>query len=528
MKKNIKLIMNIFLIIISILLMFIIIRNKISNNVSKPYVAVSEETNKIVLNKRVKFNFIDKTLLFLLMNVFVFSILHLLKKNKKFFSKYNFSYGFILSFLLFCLIVFVSNNFLLNIKQVNNPYNNYIISPKGIYEYETNKTLSGEKIVCNKKDTNSILVNKNSTIDIFNSKIYKYGDSKDLSYSKIYGINSAILIMKDSKLNISNSSINTSAIGASGLFSVLENSRINANSLIINTTSKESIGIVSSINSEIVGNNITIKTSSSSSPALSSIRDGILTIESSILKTTASDSPLISSSSIVNINDSIGDANASPAIYMTDNPIIKISNCKFNVTANKISEKKYDGAFVIYNDSNKYDYNGNSRINIYSSEINIKKQSKVYSKAPIFYIIDSNVVINLSDNTFSYGSNIFLNVKNTNKNKKLSVVLNSTKQEINGNIQLSKNVSLDINFKNTNFNGNINYDNNSNDISLNIDKNSNISLTDNIHVSIINDDDDTFDNIVSNGYTLYYDKTLNKKLNGKTIKLKDGGAIKPI
>lgn len=526
MKKKLKIIINIFLIIICLLMIITIIRNRIPNKINNPFVIVGEETNTVIVQNGVKLSFIDQILMFIFIIVFVFSLLYLFKKNKIFFIKYLFS-GCIISLALLFIIVFISNNYLLNNNHIRTPYNNYIIRPRGIYEFESNKQMSNEKIVGNKMDTNSILIRNGSSVDISNSNIYKYGDSKELFYSKIYGINSAILIMADSKLIINNSSINTSAVGGTGLFSVLENSKINANSLIINTSSKESIGIVSSIDSEIIGNNITIKTSSSSSPTLSSIRGGVLTLDSSILKTTATASPLINTSSIVNLNDSIGDANDSSVAYMTGNPTIKISNCKLNVTANKIDDKNYDGAFALYNNSNIYDYNSSSKISIYSSEINIKKQSKVYSKAPIFYIVDSNAIINLSNNTFSYGSNMFLNIKNTNKEKNISIVLNTREQEINGDIQLSRNVSLEINFKNSSFNGNINYNDKAKEIILNIDNNSIINLTDDSYVSVINDENDTFDNIISNGYTLYYDKTLNKKLDNKTIKLKDGGIIKP-
>lgn len=531
MKKRLKLFINILLIMICLLIIFIIIMHKMSNTISQPFVIVGEETDKIVSKKNIRLNIIDDIIIFMSSNILLFEIIYLFRKNKKVYNIYTVAFNFVMSFLLSFIIIFVSNNYILNVANNNfikHPYNSYIISPKGSYEYNQNKNINEEKIVGNKKDTNSILIKNGSQVTITNSKIYKYSDSTELSSSRVYGTNSAILTLNNSSLNISNSSINTSAVGGNGLFSVLENSKIDANLLTINTSNKESIGIVSSINSEINGHNITIKTSSPSSPALSSIRGGSLSIDSSILKTTASSSPLISTNSTVVINDSTGDANDSPAVYMTGNPILKISNCNFNVTANKIDEKNYDGAFIIYNEYIDNVYKDNSKISIYSSEISIKKQSKVYSKAPLFSIINNNAVINITDNTFNYGSNIFLNAKNLDDDRNMLVVLNSTNQEIIGNIQLSKNVSLEINFINSNFLGNINLDKKAEIITLNIDKNSTITLTENSYVSIINDESTSFDNIISNGYTLYYDKKLNKTLDGKIIKLSDGGSIKPI
>ena len=529
MKNKLKVILNISLIIISLLVIFIVIRYKISNRVFNPFVMIGEETDIITSKKSIKLSITDCIIIFISLYILLLSIINLVR-NKKY-NIYIFIINLVLSFLLSFISIFIINNYILkkyDTNYIKHPYNSYIVSPKGIYEYDSDKKVSNKKIVGNKEDTNSILVKNGSNVTITNSKIYKYGDSKDLNVSKVYGTNSAILALKDSYINISNSSINTFSSGGNGLFSVLENSKIDASLLTINTSGKESIGIVSSINSEIKGYNVTIKTSSVSSPTLSSIRGAKMYINGSILKTTAVSSPLISTDSIINLEDSIGDANDSPAVYMTGNPTLKISNCKLNVTANKINEKSYDGAFILYNEFINNDYKKNSKISIYDSEINIKKQSKVYSKAPLFSIINSNAIINISNNDFNYGSNIFLNIKNTDTSRNMLIVLNSDNQEINGNIELSKNTSLELNLKNSMFYGNINHNKKGEKITLNIDNNSKVTLTNDSYVSIINDENKSFDNIISNGYTLYYDKEFNKELNGKTIKLSDGGKIKPI
>lgn len=527
MKRKSILFFNILLILFSIILIIFLIEHKKNYVVEQPFIFVGEENDKIIIPKKIQLNYLDIIIIFSLISIILFSLMNIFK-NKK--NIRLIIYNLILSLIISFFIVFISNKYILrqNKNYINKQYNSHIVSHKGTIEYDSNKNINGEKIVGKQKDINSVLIKNGSSVNIDNSYIYKYGDTSELLSSNIYGINSAILVIRDSHLNINNSTINTFAVGSNGLYSLFDNSEINANSLIINTSDKDSVGVAASLNGKINGENITIKTSSTSSSAISSIRNAKINIKGSVLKTTAEASPLISMSSEVILSDSIGDANNSVAVYITSNPVLKISNCEFNVTANKINEKSSDGAFVLDNDFLNSDYKDSSKINIFSSKINIKKQSKVFNKAPLFSISNTNSVINVSDNTFNYGSNIFLNAKNSNKDKNMLVVLNSEKQEINGNIIISNNISLEMNFKSTNFYGIINKDNKNSKVTINIDKNSTLEITGDSYINVLNDDDSTYSNIISNGYNIYYDKKLNESLNGEVIKLNDGGSIKPI
>lgn len=70
-----------------------------------------------------------------------------------------------------------------------------------------------------KADTNTILVENNSTLDIKKSVINKTGDTTNSGDSvDFYGTNSAILIKKGSSANIDNVEINTNATGSNAIF----------------------------------------------------------------------------------------------------------------------------------------------------------------------------------------------------------------------------------------------------------------------------------------------------------------------
>ncbi len=112
--------------------------------------------------------------------------------------------------------------------------------------------------------------------------------------------------------------------------------------------------------------------------------------------------------------------------------------------------------------------------------------------------------------------------------KPMLVVLNAKKQKLYGNIVTDQGTSLEINLDNSNYKGTINGKNQMKKITLMLTDDSTLTLTGDSYVSVIHDNLSDFNNIISNGYTLYYDINLNKELNGRTINLKDGGQIKGI
>lgn len=538
MNKTLKLLLSFLIMIICLGSIFIVIGYQKSIIDNKQLILFEESNNNVFNTPSINLSNIEIIIIFVAVLMFILSLLsiimHIFRLNYIKVLHYTILKSLIilaLSTIITFFITYITNKYILvskNSEFVKQPYNSYIIRPIGTIQYEEDETIEYKRIYGAETNVNSLLIKSGSTVNLNNSSIYKKGDSSNPMSSRIYGTNSAILVLKDSTLNINNSSITTSSSGSSGLFAVLENSKINANTVTIDTSNKESIGIVASINSSIDANNVKIKTSSSSSPTLSSIRGGVLNVVGGILKSNASGSPLIYTNSIVTLTDSVGDANASQAVYMKDKSTVKINNCDLKVTGNRVQDNNYDGGFVIYDEFLDSNYKESSSLSIYDSNIEIKKQSKVFSKAPMFFVFNNNVNINLSNNNFIYGSDIFLKTINNSDNKTMLVVLNSNSQDINGSIIVSDNTTLELNFTKTNFKGSINSNNDGKKVTLKISEDSTINLTSDSYISVLTDDDSEYSNITSNGYNIYYDPELNENLNNKAIELSDGGKIIPM
>ena len=536
MNKTLKVFISFIIMIISIGGVCFTIGYEKTNLNNNELVFLDEIDNKIYNTNNIGLTHNEIVIIFLCIFVFSLALLYLINLM---FNLFNFDkiykkavVGLVLftftSIISFILVTYTNKYILVskNSEFIKKPYHTSIISPVGKYEITSDKIIENKKYIVVEPNTNAVLIRGGIKATLNGILIVKQGNSTNNTSSTVYGTNSSILVLKDSSLNINNSTINTSGEGSSGLFAALDNSIIDANMVNIETSNNDSVGVVASINSLINIKESKIKTSSKGSSGVSAIRGGTINIYSTNIKTTAPSSPLINNNSIVSINNSTGDANGSPVLYTKGSSNTSIYNCEFKTSANKISSNNYDGAFIIDNQYLSNGFEDTSKLLIYNSDITIKNQSKVYDSAPMILINNSNTEINLSNNTFDYGSDIFLKLKNTSKSKNMRVVLNSSNQIINDDIVASNRSVLEINFNNSQFKGNINKSNKANKVSL-IINDSTIELTDDSYVSILNNNKDDFSNIKSNGYTLYYDKNLNKKLDGKTFKLSDGGYVKP-
>lgn len=190
-----------------------------------------------------------------------------------------------------------------------------------------------------------------------------------------------------------NSTIETRATGATGLFATLDGAILNVDMTMIDTTGTGSIGLSASLKGCINASNVKIKTSLSSSPAISSLRNGIVNVSGSIIETNAQNSAILQTDSEVNLDTSTGDANASLIAYVDGNGKVKISNSQLKVAGIKGTEDGNDAGILIRKNVFNSNYKESANVNIYKSSLEIKKQSRVYSKAPMFVVQNNNAII---------------------------------------------------------------------------------------------------------------------------------------
>ena len=411
-------------------------------------------------------------------------------------------------FLIF--LILLSSKYTIN-EDSNYDYSSYASKINHTF-FKNSRELKGYDIINNKTGESVIYLSENdfaTSYSFSKDYIYKTGDLSDdkLEDSKLYGINSAVLIRKVGAGFIE-SLILTEAKGAPGLVctdggaATLKAEIYNTE---VNTTEDNSTGIIANYNSLVTANAI-VSTKGNSSPALAIYKgQGKIIADGSKLYTEGDESPLAYVYNGEISGGITGIASKSPCAVISKYGALAclISNLHCGAGPyDKISQ----GGIIFYqtdemtNDKKLANYSM-FVVNDYllASEIEILESSPYYKTAPLFYVTNIGAQITLTGVKLKYGSNIFLKVDEGIYGKKGSdggvVMVILTQQEIEGDIIVSSNSVVDLYLVESKFKGKINTDKKGAAVNISLDEKSEITLTGNSYYTHLLNKDDTNSNI---------------------------------
>lgn len=408
----------------------------------------------------------------------------------------------------------ITNKFFLSSNDNKITMNDNNVSYSAKYETLKDDDLSDETYESNTKDENTILVNGDVDVNMNNITVNKSGDSDGGDNTSFYGINSAILAKSGAIVIIKNSTINTNATGANGVFSYGGSSTTNNSSndgttvtisdSTITTTKDNSGGIMTTGGGIMNAYNLIINTSGISSAAIRTDRGGgKVNVDGGTYTTTGQGSPSIYSTADIIVSNAKLIAKASEGVVIEGKNSVTLNNVTLTDTNNKLNGKSttYKNIFL-YQSMSGDASNGTSSFTSKNSKITT-------NKGDTFYVTNTTAVINLENNTITNNdkSGAFLRIKKDSWGNSGSnggnVTLKATNQLINGDIVIDSISTLTMNLKNSNFTGKINKANSAKSIDLNIDKDTKIKLTGNSYVTSFTNEDASNSNIDFNGYKLY-------------------------
>ena len=408
----------------------------------------------------------------------------------------------------------ITNKFFLSSNDNKITMNDNNVSYSAKYETLKDDDLSDETYESNTKDENTILVNGDVDVNMNNITVNKSGDSDGGDNTSFYGINSAILAKSGAIVIIKNSTINTNATGANGVFSYGGSSTTNSSSndgttvtisdSTITTTKDNSGGIMTTGGGIMNAYNLIINTSGISSAAIRTDRGGgKVNVDGGTYTTTGQGSPTIYSTADIIVSNAKLIAKASEGVVIEGKNSVTLNNVTLTDTNNKLNGKSttYKNIFL-YQSMSGDASNGTSSFTSKNSKITT-------NKGDTFYVTNTTAVINLENNTITNNdkSGAFLRIKKDSWGNSGSnggnVTLKATNQLINGDIVIDSISTLTMNLKNSNFTGKINKSNSAKSIDLNIDKDTKIKLTGNSYVTSFTNEDASNSNIDFNGYKLY-------------------------
>ena len=345
------------------------------------------------------------------------------------------------------------------------------------------KTITGEtetlkeEYTTTDSDKSAILVENGGNATIEGATISKTGgDSTNTENSEFYGINSGILVTQNSTATIKNATIETNAKGSNAVFSTGTDSKIYINDSKINTTgSSSSRGLDATYGGYIEAENVEITTQGGSCATLATDRgEGTVTVKNSKLETNGSGSPIIYSTGNISIENTEGTANGSQMVVIEGKNTATVTNSTLTASGTGNRGETDQAGIMIYQSMSGDAGEGTGTFTATNSNLSIQANSKYYKTAPMFFITNTDAIINLKNYQLTYGSNTLISNKGTTEW--------GTTGTINGE-QTAKQIDIKI------------------------DSNTKIKLTGNSYVTSLEDEDTTYSNIDFNGYTLYVNGT---------------------
>lgn len=344
---------------------------------------------------------------------------------------------------------------------------------------------------------NSILVQK-CKVTLKNPTIKKSG-GKNNDVSKMFGVNSGILVTDKSSLNLIGGKIETDGEQANALY-CYHDSNVIAKESSIKTLKPNSNGLMINGDGKISGTNLDVKTLGSFSSAIMTIgNDGNIILNKGNYTTSGISSPVINTSSNVEVSNALLKASRSGAIELVN---------KGSISLNKVVLESYDlTPSRNYVHKNIFIYQEGEK-NSEQSTFKAKKTTITTNQGSVFFVTNANTKIDLIENTFDTKTKDFLKIlsdKYGNKdNNGGTVSLNMRKQKVTGDITVDKLSTLSMDLSDNSFyRGVINKNNKANNISITLDSDSKIVLDDDSYISSLINEDNENSNIYLNGHKLF-------------------------
>ncbi len=360
-------------------------------------------------------------------------------------------------------------------------------------------------------DKSIILVENGGNLTLDGGEVSKTGgDSSNTENSEFYGVNAGILVTENSTATIKNATIDTNAKGSNAVFSTGTDSKIYISDSTITTTgSSSSRGLDATYGGYIEADNVNITTQGGSCATLATDRgEGTVIAKNSKLETNGSGSPVIYSTGDISITNTEGTANGSQMVVIEGKNTATVTDSTLIASAQGNRGDTDQAGIMIYQSMSGDAGEGTGTFTAKNSSLSVQSSSKYYKTAPMFFITNTDAIINLNNCKLSYGSNVLISSKGTSEWGKSgsnggNVTLNAENQTLEGNIEIDNISTLTMNLSSSFYSGTINADNTAKSIELKLDNDSSITLTGDSYVTSLDDSDSSYSNINFNGYKLY-------------------------
>lgn len=402
-------------------------------------------------------------------------------------------------------------------------------SGKSISEFTAAQRITGKQallanqdITATDSDQNAVLAEQGANVTLQKVRLSKTGNTTSEDGSNFNGQN-AVLLVSNSEAALTDAAIASDAEGVNAVFATGEKANVTVKDITIHTKGNSSRGLDATYGGTIHGENVNITTAGAHSASLATDRgEGNVYATGSTLSTSGEGSPVIYSTGNIVVTKSSGIAKGSEIACVEGKNSIFVED-------STLAGFKSHGV-MLYQSFSGDAGTGTASFTAKNSTLHN------YSDGAMFYVTNTKAVASLTNTVIESPNNknlieVTSDHWGTEGSNGGDFEFTAAKESLRGDVVANKISTVSVSLTNgTNWNGAMNPKRTAKSATLSLDASSVWEVTGNSYVSALNDEDTTLSNIHSNGHTIYYDKgnKANAWLKGKTVKLTDGGQVKPL
>ena len=381
----------------------------------------------------------------------------------------------------------IKNNYKEPSQSPNGGYSSYTIGNDGVFDNEVLKS--------DIDDMPTVVIGEDTIIS--NCSIVKNGNTSDLSKSDREGQNASILLNTRKSLDLINTSIETNGSGSSGLAVVIQGAEAKISNCQITTNGERSKGLLACSHGRITADNVTINTAGEKSTAVATDAGvGYIELRDCNITTTGPHSPgLLSTGEVKGENVNVS-TDASTALVVDGSGKMELFDSNITSSGSKCVNMFYSAS------------NANEEI---TGTFSMHNGSLASTRGPLFNVTNTNANITL--NSVDIGENasgIILKAAHdtsdlgregpVNSSRGANVNIETIYQELEGELLIDEESTLNLTLSSSHLKGNINKDKKKKKVILNIENGSSVELTDNCYVDELKISPDS--TLIENGFKI--------------------------
>lgn len=252
-------------------------------------------------------------------------------------------------------------------------------SYEALRHYTEDAELSGETISSTGTDENAVLVSDGATVNLEQLTLDRTSsDSSGGDASSFYGIGAAVLVT-DGTVEVSDSTIETDAAGAAGVFAY-GNGTAYVSDTTITTTQNTSGGIHVAGGGTLYASNLTIETNGESAAAIRSDRGGgTMTVDGGTYTSNGSGSPAVYCTADISVADATLTATGSEAVCIEGLNSLTLTDCDLTGAMPDLTQNDCTWTVILYQSMSGDSEVGNSTFTMTGGSLTSKNGGLFYT-----------------------------------------------------------------------------------------------------------------------------------------------------